>query len=37
VLVTHRCREADMATALSAIDQLPHVRAKARRFRIEDA
>lgn len=37
VLVTHRCREADMVTALIAIDQLPHVRAKARRFRIEDA
>jgi homoserine dehydrogenase len=37
VLVTHRCREADVARSLSAIDQLPHVRAKARRFRIEDA
>jgi homoserine dehydrogenase len=37
VLVTHRCREADVANAFVSIDQLPYVRAKARRFRIEDA
>jgi homoserine dehydrogenase len=36
VLLTHAAREAAVEQALSRIDQLPHVRAPARRFRIEE-
>jgi homoserine dehydrogenase len=36
VLLTHVAREAAVEQALSRIDQLPHVRAPARRFRIEE-
>jgi homoserine dehydrogenase len=36
VLLTHRAREADVQAALARIDALGHVRAKARRFRIEE-
>jgi homoserine dehydrogenase len=36
VLVTHQCREADVAQALSRINQLEPVRAPVRRFRIEE-
>ena len=35
VLLTHGARESDVAGALARIDQLPHVRGAARRFRIE--
>lgn len=35
VLLTHGAREADVAAALSRINQLPHVHDPARRFRIE--
>lgn len=35
VLLTHVAREAAVEQALARIDQLPHVRAPARRFRIE--
>ena len=36
VLLTHVAREAAVEEALRRIDQLPHVRAPARRFRIEE-
>jgi homoserine dehydrogenase len=36
VLLTHMAREAAVEQALARIDQLPHVRAPARRFRIEE-
>jgi homoserine dehydrogenase len=36
VLLTHVAREAAVEQALAHIDQLPHVRAPARRFRIEE-
>lgn len=36
VLLTHVAREADVERALARIDQLPHMREKARRFRIEE-
>jgi homoserine dehydrogenase len=36
VLLTHAAREADVQKALARIDQLPHMREKARRFRIEE-
>jgi len=36
VLVTHRCREADVQRALSRINQLSLMRVPARRFRIEE-
>jgi homoserine dehydrogenase len=36
VLLTHAAREADVEQALARIDQLPHMREKARRFRIEE-
>ncbi len=36
VLVTHRCREANVATALDSINKLSLMRAPARRFRIEE-
>ncbi len=37
VLLTHGAREANVRTALERIDALPHMRAPARRFRIEEA
>jgi homoserine dehydrogenase len=36
VLLTHRAREAAVMRALERINQLPHLRAPARRFRIEE-
>jgi homoserine dehydrogenase len=36
VLLTHMAREAAVERALARINQLPHVRAAARRFRIEE-
>jgi homoserine dehydrogenase len=36
VLLTHAAREAAVEQALARIDHLPHVRAPARRFRIEE-
>ncbi len=37
VLVTHNAREGSVQAALAEINQLPHLRAPARRFRIEEA
>jgi hypothetical protein len=36
VLLTHAAREAAVESALAAINQLPHMREPARRFRIEE-
>jgi homoserine dehydrogenase len=36
VLLTHRALESDVEEALASINALPHIRAKARRFRIEE-
>jgi homoserine dehydrogenase len=36
VLLTHRAREAAVMRAIGRINQLPHLRAPARRFRIEE-
>jgi homoserine dehydrogenase len=36
VLLTHAAREASVRSALARINQLPHLRAPARRFRIEE-
>jgi len=36
VLVTHRCREADVVNALVRVNELTFMRAPARRFRIEE-
>jgi homoserine dehydrogenase len=36
VLLTHHCREGAVEAALAKINQLPHLRAPARRFRIEE-
>jgi homoserine dehydrogenase len=36
VLLTHRALEADVEKALAQIHALPHIRAKPRRFRIEE-
>jgi homoserine dehydrogenase len=36
VLLTHGAREAHVTAALKRIDALPHMRAPARRFRIEE-
>jgi homoserine dehydrogenase len=35
VLLTHGAREGDVMSALGRIDELPHMRGRARRFRIE--